>query len=131
MIFIDTGYYRGLYDKKDQHHKDSMEIKDYIEDLNEKTVINTTVLVEILNRFNGSSSDVKEIYDVLFDENIVVQLSDKDYLKSLEINGWFDNSINYSDCTIIKTMMDLGINRIVTFDGAFEKVGKYHVISNM
>ena len=87
------------------------------------------VLVETLNRSVGKKDDVKQLWDDLHVNNIVIQLSDEDYLKSLEINGWFNNSINYSDCTIIQTMMSMGINRIVSFDGGFKKIGKYDVIS--
>ena len=35
---------------KDNHHYDALKIKEYLDNLNETTVINTTVLVEILNR---------------------------------------------------------------------------------
>lgn len=118
-------------DPKDFHHKNALEIKKYIDDENETTVINTTVIVETLNRAVGMENNIENFYDNLKDENIVVQLTEKDYLKSLEINGWFGNSINYSDCTIINTMMDLSIDRIVSFDSGFKKIGIYEVISTM
>ncbi len=66
--------------------------------MNETTVINTTVLVETLNRAVGIEYNVKNLYNHLQDENVVVQLTEKDYIQSLEINGWFGSSINYSDC---------------------------------
>jgi predicted nucleic acid-binding protein len=97
--------------------------------LNETTVINTTVLVETLNRSVKIGDNLRNLYDGMYDENMVVQLTDRDYLKSLEINAWFGNSINYSDCTIINTMMAMGITRIVSFDDGFKKAGQYDVIS--
>lgn len=106
-----------------------MKIKEYIEDLNETTVINTTVLVETLNKSVGTNDEIKKLYKDLHNKNQEIQLTDKDYLKSLEINSWYGNSINYSDCTIIKTMMDMHINNIVSFDNAFKKINSFNVIT--
>lgn len=94
-------------------------------------MINTTVLVETLNWSVGTNDNVEELYNELHAKNKVIQLTDKDYLRSLEINAWYGNSINYSDCTIIKTMMDFGIQKIVSFDSGFKKVKGYEVISKM
>lgn len=131
MIFLDTGYFRGLMDVKDDHHEDALKVKDYLDDINEITVINTTVLVEILNRTVGSPINVRSVYDNIHQDNEVIYLTYEDYLKSLDINNWYGNSINYSDCTILKTMMDMGINRIVSFDDDFKNIEGYDVISGM
>jgi predicted nucleic acid-binding protein len=131
MIFLDSGYFIGIMDDKDNHHDEAMKIKEYLIDSNESTVINTTVIVETLNRSVGTKDDVEKIYDDLYSNNIVVSLTDEDYIKSLEVNGWYNNSINYSDCTIITTMIDKGISKIVSFDGGFEKIGNYEVISDL
>lgn len=48
MIFLDTGYFKGLIDKKDAYHKEALKINDCLDALYETTVINTTVLVETL-----------------------------------------------------------------------------------
>ena len=129
MIFLDTGYYIGLLDEKDSPHNDSIRIRDEIEGYNETTVINTTVIVETLNQSVGTCENIEELYNNLKEENKVISLTKQDYLKSLDINGWYGNTLNYSDCTIVKTMMNLGITRIVSFDGCFKKIGKYEVIS--
>lgn len=130
MIFLDTGYFKGLMDKKDIHHQDSLKIKEYLDDSHETTVINTTVLVETLNK-SFRKDNVKELYDDLHAKNRVIPLTNKDYLKSIEINGWFENSINYGDCTIINTMINLGIRQIVSFDSDFEKINAFNVISSV
>lgn len=129
MIFTDTGYYIGLLDEKDSHHEESIKIRDKLQEYNETTVINTTVLVETLNQSVGTCDNVEELYENLKEENEVIPLTKQDYLKSLEINGWYGNTLNYSDCTIVKTMMNMGITKIVSFDGCFKKIGKYEVIS--
>lgn len=129
MIFLDTGYFKWLMDKKDKHHKKSIKIREKIIDLNETTVINTTVMIETLNKTVGSGKNIQKTYDNICAENKVIPLTKQDYLKSLDINGWYGNTLNYSDCTIVKTMMDLRITRIVSFDACFKKIGKYEVIS--
>ncbi|MDO5860794.1 type II toxin-antitoxin system VapC family toxin [Methanobrevibacter sp.] len=129
MIFLDSSYLKGLIDVKDTHHQDALIVREIIEDYNEKTVINTTVLVETLNWSVKTNILAKEIYSDLKEDNTLVNLTSDDYLKSLEINCWFGNSINYSDCTIINTMFSMGITRIATFDGDFKKVGAFDIIS--
>lgn len=131
MIFLDTGYFRGLLDSRDAHHNDSLEIKEFIDNFNETTVINSTVLFETLNRSVGFEDNIKCLYDDLCDDNVVIPLTDEDYLHSLEVNRWFGNTINYNDCTIIHTMMDMGIQRIVSFDNSFKKIQEYEVISSL
>lgn len=131
MIFLDTCYFKGIMDKKDVHHKDALKINKCLDNLDETTVINTTVLVETLNWSVGTNDVVKDLYHDLHAKNQVIQLTGKDYLKSLEINGWYGNSINYSDCTIINTMMDMGINQIVSFYSDFEKIKAFNVISSI
>ncbi len=122
MIFLDSGYFKALNDEKDPHHNDSLKIKEYIKEYNEKTVINTTVLVETLNRVKGSYDIVEKMYHELYAENQVIELSTEDYEKSLNLSAWFGNSINYSDCTILNTMMNMGIDIIVSFDEDFKKL---------
>ena len=34
MIFLDSGYFIGLMDEKDSHHKDSLKIEELLDDLN-------------------------------------------------------------------------------------------------
>ena len=131
MIFLDSGYFKALDDEKDVHREDSLKIKKYLNECNEKTVINTTVLVETLNRVKGSYDIVKKMYKQLHAENKVVELNNNDYLKSLDVSTWFGNSINYSDCTILNTMMNMGINTIVSFDNDFKKIGLFEVISTI
>ena len=79
----------------------------------------------------GTHDDLNDLFEELCSKNDVVFLKNEDYLKALEINGWYGNSINYSECTIINTMMNLGIKKIVSFDKGFKKIKGYNVISAM
>ena len=118
-------------DSKDKNHNNALKIEEWLINSHEKTVINTTVLVETLNWSKGTKAHVQNIYNLLHENNQVIQLTGHDYIKSLEINGWFDNSINYSDCTILRTMFAMGISKIVSFDNDFKKIDTLSVISSM
>ena len=131
MIFLDTGYFKGILDSKDNHHKEALKIEDYLKNSNETTVINTTVLVETLNWFVGTNNDVEELFNDLKRKNRLICLTNEDYLNSLELNRWLNNSLNYSDCTIFNTMVDWGIRKIVSFDEGFRNIGSLHVIYDM
>lgn len=44
------------------------------------------------------------------------------FLDALNLNRLYGDAINYSDCTILKTMQDLNINNILSFDSDFGKI---------
>ena len=48
MLFIDTCYLLSLINEKAKKHKDAKKLSHYIDE--EETLINSTVLLEILNR---------------------------------------------------------------------------------
>ncbi len=131
MIFLDTSYFKGLSDKKDIHHDEAHLIKEEINSLNEKTVINTTVLVETLNRTVKGDILANNVYDDLRSKHQIISLTKQDYLKSLELNQWYGNSINYSDCTIINTMLIMNIQDIVTFDSDFKKIDGFNILTDI
>lgn len=72
MIFLDSGYFKGLMNQKDTHHKDSLKIQEYINKSNETTVINTTVLVETLNQSIKTNIFANKIYNVLQSQNQII-----------------------------------------------------------
>lgn len=131
MIFLDTGYFKGLMDVKDRNHKAALKIKNYLDHSKETTVINTTVLVETLNKSVKTGIFADRIYEDIRSKNQIIQLTTEDYLESFAINRWYGNSINYSDCTIIRSMMVSAIRDIVTFDSDFEKVSGFNIISSI
>ncbi|WP_406537075.1 type II toxin-antitoxin system VapC family toxin [Methanobrevibacter sp.] len=130
MIFLDTSYLKGLIYGKDSFHSQALGLKEQINKYNEVTVINTTVLVETLNWSVKTNKLANRIFNEINSKNMIINLDGDDYLKALEINCWFGNSINYGDCTIIKTMRDMSINKIATFDHDFDNIGGFEVISS-
>lgn len=49
-------------------------------------------------------------------------LNEEDYKKSIELFKFYNKSINFSDCTILSTMLKNNIRNIVSFDSDFDKI---------
>lgn len=120
MIFIDTTFLIALLFKTDPLHEKALIIADSI---NERKVINNTVLCETLNSFSGKGGKIgKELYSVINEMFDIKYLDFSDYGMAMDIYLNYDSSINYSDCTILTTMFQNKINKIATFDSHFEKI---------
>ncbi|MBQ6629694.1 MAG: type II toxin-antitoxin system VapC family toxin [Methanobrevibacter sp.] len=127
MIFVDTTFLIALLIKTDPLHEKALEIS---ETIHERKVINNTVLNETLNAFTGKGGKVgKELYQVILEMFDVKYLDEGDYEDAINIYLNFNSSINYSDCTILSTMIKSKINRIVTFDSDFNKIKGITVIN--
>ncbi|MBR0471499.1 MAG: type II toxin-antitoxin system VapC family toxin [Methanosphaera sp.] len=122
MIFLDSSYLIGLIIDNDQHHTKAVELKPYLK--NEKKLINNTVLVETLNSIKRTnhSIDTDEIINSILKLDDIDFLTKNDYFKSLELFNYYNQSINYSDCTMLYTMQQYSLNTIVSFDSDFDKV---------
>ncbi len=120
MIFVDTSFLIALLISSDNFHENAVSISQTI---NERKVINNTVLNETLNAFTGKGGKVgKELYDVIIEMFDIHYLNSADYEDAIDLYLHFDSSINYSDCTILSTMFKNNINQILSFDSDFEKI---------
>ena len=108
--------------KNDAYNHLSKKIKPYLK--NETKVINLTVLVEVLNAVKKSNyeGDVVELLFCLLDLDIFDFLDISDYKEAMKWFEYYDRSINFSDCTIINTMVNHKITKIASFDSDFDKV---------
>lgn len=122
MIFVDSCYIIALMNKKAKKHKEALELLSVIE--NESTLINSTVLLQMLNNLKKKryESNRQNIIKLLFNMDNIYYLNESDYNESLEMCKYYNYSVNYSDCTIIKTMEKYNVTNIVSFDGDFDKV---------
>ncbi len=120
MIFVDTSFLIALLISSDNFHENAVGISQTI---NERKVINNTVLNETLNAFTGKGGKVgKELYDAIIEMFDIHYLNSADYEDAIDLYLHFDSSINYSDCTILSTMFQNNINQILSFDSDFEKI---------
>ena len=122
MIFLDSTYLIGLMIDNDDYHEKAHQLRPVID--RERKLINNTVLVEVLNSLkkNNHKLELDEIMDALLGLDKVVFLTDDDYDESFKLFKYYNLSINYSDCTILKTMMDNNVSVVVSFDSDFDKI---------
>ena len=81
-------------------------------------------MVETLNSIKRTnhSIDTDEIINSILKLDDIDFLTKNDYFKSLELFNYYNQSINYSDCTMLYTMQQYSLNTIVSFDSDFDKV---------
>lgn len=122
MIFLDSSYLIGLIIDYDQHHLKATELKPFLK--HEKKIINNTVLVETLNSINRTNHtlETESIINSILKIDKIDFLTKKEYFKSLELFNYYNQGINYSDCTMLYTMQANNVNKIVSFDNDFDKV---------
>ena len=119
MIFLDSTYLIGLMIDNDDYHQKAHQLRPIID--KERKIINNTVLVEVLNSLKKNNHKI-EIMDTLLNLDKVVFLTNEDYNESLNLFNYYNLSVNYSDCTILKTMIDNNVSVIVSFDSDFDKI---------
>lgn len=129
MIFLDATYLIALIFSSDANHLKSKQLSKKFSE--ERKAINNVVLIEVLNsldnyKFKLNASDVVEC---LLELDYIDILNKDDYIFSFNIFEYYDKSINYSDCTILKTMFVNNMNTIVSFDSDFDKISGINRIS--
>ena len=122
MIFLDTSYIKGLILKNDSYQIFSENIKPILE--TETKATNITVLVEVLNSLkpNNFNGDIREIIFQLLNLDTFDWLTAEDYNSAMEVFNYYGGSVNYADCTILQSMQNHGISRIVSFDSDFDRI---------
>ena len=90
----------------------------------ESTLINSTVILEILNNLSKKRYENvrQEVINLLYEIDNIHYLTEEDYANALNLCKHYNFSVNYSDCTIIKTMEKYNVNNVLSFDGDFDKV---------
>lgn len=122
MIFLDSSFWYNLFRPSEKLHSKSLELLNLCDEYNSVKVINSVVLSETLNKSKKYKLTPSEIFDIFKDHVNIVYLSKEDYLEALYLNKQYNDSVNYSDCVILKTMMDLKITDIISFDSDFDKI---------
>lgn len=122
MIFLDSSYILSLIFENDINHLKAMQIRYVLVD--EAKMINNTVLNEVLNSINPNNSKIEINYIInrLLSLHKIDFLNYDDYITSIKIFRYYNQSINFSDCTILKSMFENNINQIISFDSDFDKI---------
>jgi len=121
LYFIDSSFLISLLTENEKNNQHSCEIS---ENINEYRVINNIVLSETLNgiRRYEKRVDLNKIYTIINEVMEIKYLKKSDYEEAVNIYSYYNGSINYSDCLILKTMQDNNINKILSYDNDFDKI---------
>lgn len=128
MLFIDTSYLLSLINVMEKNHEKAIQLLEHID--KEETLINSTVLIEMLNRLKKKRYDKyrNTIIDLIYNMDNIHYLTTEDYSKSLDTCKYYNFSINFSDCTILESMKQFNVTHIVSFDSDFDKVNNINRI---
>ena len=126
MLFVDSSYLIGLFIKNDGHHEKAEELKININ--HDNILINNVVFSEVMNSFKirknkaNYTKNIDGLFNFFINNTELHYLTKEDYVESYELFKYYNQSINYSDCTILYTMQKYKINKIVSFDSDFDKI---------
>jgi len=122
MIFVDSSYYIAIADTKDQWHKKSLELSEYIE-IN-TSVVSSFIISEVVTEI-GRRSGGKVAYNLYnyFTDNCKIIYIDRDLLsESMEIVLKYDGILSLADAASVTIMDNMKIGEIISFDSDFDKV---------
>ena len=122
MIFVDSSYYIAIADTKDQWHKKSLELSEYIE-IN-TSVVSSFIISEVVTEI-GRRSGGKVAYNLYnyFTDNCKIIYINRDLLsESMEIVLKYDGTLSLADAASVTIMDNMKIGEIISFDSDFDKV---------
>ena len=127
MIFLDSTYLIGVILKKDTYTDKALKLKPLLK--HKKKIINNIVFNEVLNSLTNVNSEynVDTLINLLLSYEIDF-LTSKDYEDVVKLFKHYNYSVNFSDCTILKTMIDNKVDTIISFDSDFDKIKGIHRI---
>ena len=122
MIIVDSSYFIGLVDKRDQWHKNALALKKYFE--SEEVVITDLIVSEVLTEI-GQRKGGKEghlIYQFFKDNCKIIYSTEQDFESAEKIYLNFDGKLSISDSLAVHYIYEMAINKIISFDSDFDKI---------
>lgn len=128
-IFVDTGAWYALFDKKDRNNPDAVQ---FMANTQNKLVTSNHVLVETLNLTKsrmGNQISV-DIGRKLLDGSIahVIQATETDEINAFYIfEQYHDKGFSFTDCTSFALMKRLNLDKAFAFDKHFRQYGGFTI----
>ncbi len=122
MMFLDSSFIISLLGSKETNHQKAKRIYEKYVSLEQFKVINGVVLAETLNQSRKCQLKPYKIYSALEQDTTIICVKKEDYKYALDLNRYYNNSINFKDCLILKSMIDHNITKIISFDTDFDKI---------
>lgn len=128
-IFVDSGYLIALSDPDDQHHDDSIDWVEILEDEGRRLVTTEFCLIELVNHLSAMDKrhlgrqvvrDLQTHRD--FD---VIQCSSSLVERGLQLHAERDDKTwGLTDCISLVVMQDQSIHDVLAYDSDFDEAGK-------
>lgn len=127
-VFLDTGWFKGIIDKTDDHHVRAKNI--FRQFKKDKTGLLTSnfVVAETFTLVRKScglywARKLNELMTSLKSSLEIERVTGEDEGRVWDW-FWYDwRELSYTDCTSFAVMERLGLKKVATFDGHFEKAG--------
>jgi len=123
MMLVDSNFFIGLMNDKDQHHEKAKELCNYV--MNEKNKIVPLLMVSEAIASIGKKKDgeiATKLYNVILNDFEVYYPRKKDIEESMKIVLKYGGNLSLADCLAIHIMKERKITNIVSFDDDFDKV---------
>ncbi|MEE9151934.1 MAG: PIN domain-containing protein [Thermoplasmata archaeon] len=121
MILVDSSFFIGLVDKKDQWHKKAIRV---LEKINEEMIVSDLIISEsvtsIGNRSGGKAG--KKLYEFFVDNCQIVYVDEVLLKEGMNIFLKYDGKLSVADSVSVAIMKKRKISRIASFDSDFDKV---------
>ncbi len=123
MIFGDSSFFIALVDRKDQWHRAAKALLPVLAD--ETFLISDLIIAEsvtIIGRRSGGKAG-EQLYHYFMDNCERVGTDEKMLNGSMQVFLRYDGTLSVSDSLSVFIMKREKINRIISFDADFDKVG--------
>lgn len=123
MIFGDSSFFIALVDRKDQWHPAAKALLPVLAD--ETFLISDLIIAEsvtIIGRRSGGKAG-EQLYHYFMDNCERVGTDEKMLNGSMQVFLRYDGTLSVSDSLSVFIMKREKINRIISFDADFDKVG--------
>src|SRR3989344_2037412 len=127
-VFVDTGWFKGLVDKKDEHHIRARNIFKGFKKVRQRLVTTNFVIGEAFTLIRKSCGMywARKFSQLLSNLNLVLEIEGVMVGDERRVWDWFWHDwreLSYTDCASFAVMERLGIKKVATFDEHFAAAG--------
>ena len=128
MIYIDTGAFLARYIKRDQYHKQAVELWNQLRKMQERCFTSNFVLDEtftLLGRRAGYKFAIQRARNIYLSKKLtILRPTHEDELMALDIRDKYaDQELSFTDCISFIFMRKNKIKRVFSFDAHFKLPG--------
>lgn len=128
IIFVDTSFFKGLADERDDFYKGALKIWSRLGEgdsqlLTSNFILDETFTLIRLRRKVEGAAGFRVLLSESFTDLEIVRVTAEDEAAVWEwfLKDWSD--LSFTDCTSFAIMKRLGISRVATFDKHFARAG--------